>query len=125
MVVFDTSLIVDALKKRKYALRLIESYSEKEQIAITIVTKYEVLRGAPERYFNFTSNLLSRFIILDFGNDAIDATVKLYKQLREKGTLINELDIIIAGIAAVNNQTLITKDKDFLKLGSNGITVLP
>lgn len=38
--------------------------------------------------------------------------------------LINELDIMIAGIAATNNETLITKDKDFLNLESNKIIVL-
>ena len=125
MVVFDTSVMVDASKKRKYALDLIASYLGKEQIAITIITKYEMLRGAPEQDLEFISNMLSRFLILDFGNDAADETVAIYKKLGENGTLIYELDIIIAGIAAANNETLITKDKDFLHLESNSITVLP
>ena len=125
MVVFDTSLMVDASRKRKYALDLIESYSGKEQIATTIITKYEMLRGAPEQYIDFVSELLKRFLVLDFGNDALDETVKVYKNLKEKGKLINELDIMIAGIAEANNETLITKDKDFLNLGSTRIIVLP
>ena len=125
MVIFDTSLMVDASRKRKYALDLIESYSGKEQIATTIITKYEMLRGAPKQYIDLVSNLLERFVILDFGDDALDETVKVYKNLREKGKLINELDIMIAGIAAANNKTLITKDKDFLNLESNKIVVLP
>ncbi len=125
MVVFDTSVMVDASKKRKYTLDLIASYLGKEQIAITIINKYEMLRGAPEQDLEFISNMLSRLIILDFGNDAADETVAIYKKLKEKGALINELDIIIAGIAAANNETLITKDKDFLHLESNSITVLP
>ncbi len=125
MVVFDTSLMVDASRKRKYALDLIESYSGKEQIATTIITKYEMLRGAPEQYIDFVSELLKRFLVLDFGNDALDETVKVYKNLKEKGKLINELDIMIAGIAEANNETLITKDKDFLNLESTKIILLP
>lgn len=125
MVIFDTSLMVDASRKRKYALNLIESYSGKEQIATTIITKYEMLRGAPEQYVDFVSDLLKRFVILDFGNDALDETVKTYKNLKKKGKLINELDIMIGGIAAANNETLITKDKDFLNLESPKIIVLP
>jgi|SRR3989304_4317012 len=125
MVVFDTSLMVDASRKRKYALDLIATYSEKEQIATTIITKYEMLRGAPEQYVNLISDVLKRFVILDFGNDALDETVKVYKDLRRKGKLINELDVMIAGIAAANNETLITRDKDFLNLESNRIIVLP
>ncbi|HLC00118.1 MAG TPA: type II toxin-antitoxin system VapC family toxin, partial [Candidatus Bathyarchaeia archaeon] len=89
MVVFDTSLMVDASRKRKYALDLIATYSEKEQIATTIITKYEMLRGAPEQYVNLISDVLKRFVILDFGNDALDETVKVYKDLRRKGKLIN------------------------------------
>jgi len=125
MVIFDTSLMVDASRKRKYALDLIATYSEKARLATTIITKYEMLRGAPEQYIELVSNLLNRFVILDFGNGALDATVKVYKNLRGKGKLINELDVMIAGIAAANNETLITRDKDFLNFESNKIIVLP
>ncbi len=124
MVVFDTSFMVDASRKKKYALDLIKSYSGKEQIATTIITKYEMLRGAPKQYIDFVSNLLKRFVILDFGDDALDETVKVYKDLKEKGKLINELDVMIAGIAGANNETLITKDRDFLNLESSRIIVL-
>jgi tRNA(fMet)-specific endonuclease VapC len=124
MVILDTSIIIDLSRKQKYALDLIASYQEKEQIATTIITQYEMLRGTPEPYINYITELLNRFIILDFETDALDETVKIYKKLKEKGTLINELDIMIAGIAATNNQTLITKDKDFQNLENNKIIVI-
>ena len=124
MVILDTSLIIDVSRKKKYAIDLIASYQKKEQIATTIITQYEMLRGTPEPYINYITELLNRFIILDFGNDALDETVTIYKQLKEKGTLINELDIMIAGIAAANNQTLITKDNDFQNIESNKIIIL-
>ena len=44
-----------------------------------------MLRGAPEQDLEFISNMLSRFLILDFGSDAADQTVAIYKKLREKG----------------------------------------
>ncbi len=125
MVVLDTSVMVDLTRKKKYALDLIGSYSGKEQIATTIITKYELLRGAPEQYVDFVTDLLKTFIIYDFGDAAVAETVKLYKALKKKGKLVNELDVIIAGIAIANNQTLITKDKDFLNLENNKITILP
>jgi predicted nucleic acid-binding protein len=125
MVIFDTSVIIDASRRKKYAMDLIETYSGKELIATTIITKYEMLRGATKQNIGFISELLQRFIIFDFGEDAVDETIKAYKSLSEKGKMINELDLIIAGIAAANNETLITKDKDFLNFESNKITVLP
>jgi predicted nucleic acid-binding protein len=38
--------------------------------------------------------------------------------------MVNELDILIAGIAAANNETLVTKDKDFLNFENAKIIVL-
>jgi len=125
VVVLDTSLIVDAARKRKYALDLIESFLGKERIATTVVTQYEVLRRATKQSTGFISELLNRFVILDFGEDAVAESDKVYRSLSEKGKMINELDIIIAGIAAASNETLITKDKDFLNPESSKITVLP
>jgi tRNA(fMet)-specific endonuclease VapC len=124
MVILDTSIMIDLSRKQKYAIDLVASYQEKEQIATTIITQYEMLRGTPEPFLPYITNLLNRFIILDFGNDALVEAVKIYRTLKEKGTLINELDIIIAGIAAASDETLITKDTDFLTLKNNKITVL-
>jgi predicted nucleic acid-binding protein len=124
MVIFDTSLIVDASRRKKAALDLIDSYSGKVRIATTVITKYEMLRGATKQDIGFVLELLKKFVIFDFGEDAVGEAVKMYQMLSDKGKLINELDIIIAGIAAANNETLVTKDKDFLNLESNKITVL-
>lgn len=125
MVIFDTSLIVDVARKKKSALDLIESYSGKEQLATTIITKYEMLRGATKQDVGFVTELLKKFIIFDFDEDSVGEVVRAYQRLSEKGKMINELDIIIAGIASANSQTLITKDTDFLNLQSNKIIVLP
>jgi predicted nucleic acid-binding protein len=124
MVILDTSIMIDVSRKQKYALDLISSYQEKEQIATTIITQYEMLRGTPEPYLPYITSLLNRFIILEFDNEALVEAVKIYKRLKEKGALINELDIIIAAIAAANNENLLTKDTDFLTLKSDKITVI-
>ncbi len=125
MVIFDTSLIMDASRRKKTALDLIDSYLGKERIATTIVTKYEMLRGTKTQDAGFVLELFKKFFIFDFDEDAMNETVKAYQKLSAKGRMINELDVIIAGIAAANNETLLTKDKDFLKLESNKIIVLP
>ena len=38
--------------------------------------------------------------------------------------MVNELDLIIAGITLANNETLVTKDKDFLNFENNKIIVV-
>jgi predicted nucleic acid-binding protein len=124
MVVFDSSIIIDVLRKKKFAKDLIESYTEKERIAITVVSKYEILRGTTEKDAALVSGLISQFVIYDFDDSVVKEAVKAHKKLAEKGKMINELDVLIAGIVAANNETLITKDKDFLNFESPKIIVL-
>ena len=124
MVVFDSSLLIDALRKKKDALDLIDYYSEKERVAITIISKYEILRGAKEKNMNLINGLLSRFIIYDFEDSSIMEAVRIYRRLKAKGRLVSELDVLVAGIAATNNETLITRDKDFLNFENERISVV-
>lgn len=70
------------------------------------------------------SGLLSQFVIYDFEDTVVKEAVKAHKKLAEKGKMINEFDVLIAGIVAANNETLITKDKDFLNFESAKIIVL-
>lgn len=124
MVVFDSSILIDVLRKKNFAKDLIESYAEKEQIAITVISKYEILRGTTEKDAALVSGLISQFVIYDLEDSVVKEAVKAYKRLAEKGKMVNELDILIAGIVAANNETLITKDKDFLNFESAKIIVL-
>ena len=124
MVIFDSTIIIDALREKKTAMDLVESYSKKERIAITVISKVEVLRGTTEKNLGFATELLSHFVVYDFEDNSVNEVVKAYKKLKEKGRMVNELDILIVGIAAANNETLITKDKDFLKFESTKIIVL-
>jgi predicted nucleic acid-binding protein len=124
MVIFDSSIIIDVLRKKNYAKDLIESYAEKERIATTVISKYEILRGTTEKDAGLVSGLLNQFVIYDFEDTVVKEAVKAHKRLAEKGKMVNELDVLIAGIVAANNETLITKDKDFLNFESAKIMVL-
>jgi predicted nucleic acid-binding protein len=124
MVVFDSTIIIDALREKKTIMDLVESYSKKERIAITVISKFEILRGTTEKNVSFATELLSHFVVYDFEDNAVNEAVKAYKKLKERGKMVNELDVLIASIAAANNETLITKDKDFLKFESAKIIVL-
>lgn len=124
MVVFDTSIIIDVLRQRKSALELLASYSKKEAIAITAISKYEILRGTKERNLNLVSQLFTQFVIYDFDDSSIEEAAKAYKKLKDKGKMTNELDLLIEGIATANNETLITKDRDFLNFENPRIIIL-
>ena len=124
MVVFDTSIIIDVLRQRKSALNLLASYSKKETIAITAISKYEILRGTKERNLNLVSQLFTQFVVYDFDDSSIEEAAKAYKKLKDKGKMTNELDLLIEGIVTANNETLITKDRDFLNFENPRIIIL-
>ncbi len=124
MVVFDSPIIIDILRGKQAALNLIEAYSNKEQIATTVINKYEILRGTPEKDIGFVSELLNKFIMYEFNDSIIKEAVKAYKKLAKEGKMINEFDVLIVAMTTSNNETLITKDKDFLNFENTKITVL-
>ena len=124
MVVFDSNIIVDILRQKRSALNLIDAYLAKEKLAITIVNEYEVLRGFREKDENVVSELLRQFVVYKLEDSAITEAVKTYKKLAEKGKMVSELDIFIAGIVFANNETLVTRDKDFLNLENPRIIVV-
>ena len=124
MVIFDSSILIDVLRGRKEALEIIESYFGEERIAITVLGKYEILRGAESSEAQFASDLLRQFCVLDFNDSAVAEMVKAYKKLVRKGKMVNELDLLVVGIASANNETLVTKDRDFLNFESKRIRVV-
>ncbi|HMK95068.1 MAG TPA: type II toxin-antitoxin system VapC family toxin [Candidatus Limnocylindrales bacterium] len=124
MVIFDTSLLVDAARKKKEVRNLIESYSKNERIATTVINKYELLRGVPEKEVGLVSEWLSQFVIYEFEETALRETITAYKKLARKGKMVSELDVLIAGITVANDEVLVTRDKDFLNFGDPKIVVL-
>jgi len=124
MVIFDTSLLIDAMKGVKTAIASIESYRDKEDAGITVITKYELLRGVRKMDSTMLALLIDSMDLYELKENGLQRTIEIYKGLEARGKLINELDMLIAGIAEANNQVLVTTDKHFVNIQSNSIIVL-
>ena len=57
-------------------------------------------------------------------NTSAARSAEIFRKLRSSGDLINENDILIAGIALKNNNKFITLDSDFNKIKDEDIDVL-
>ena len=124
MVVLDSNIIIDLIRQKKGALAILEKYSDKGRIATTAINRYEILRGDMHGLEKeLVAELLGKFLIYDLDESAINAAATMYRKLSESGRMINELDLLIAGISAANNEVLITRDRDFSKLGSDSIEI--
>jgi predicted nucleic acid-binding protein len=119
--------LIDALSGDQKAINAIESYKGKENAAITILNKYELLRGRKFSEQQTLGKLMDGLNLYGIGNGEIVTSAEIYRALRTKGKLINEFDILIAGITVANNEKLVTNDKDFKeikKLGYNNFIVI-
>lgn len=118
-MILDTEVIVALLKGEAEANKVLERLSGNgEQAAITILTAYELLRGAyissnPQRNMIEVKELLYNIEILDLTLQACEEASKIYRDLRKTGRLIGEIDILIAAIAKANAETVITRDQHF------------
>ncbi len=119
MAILDTDILVALLKGAPQAVQKVTALEQSgEPLLTTIITAYELLKGAyisqrREENIGKVTDSLSSMQILDLSFNACQEAAKIYKELKEQGTLIGEFDILIAAIARANNQALITRDEHF------------
>lgn len=117
MVCLDTGILIDYLKGDSGIVELVKSFAEKETISTTTITEYELLRHQDKIKRDLANEFLSSIKIYYFDREAAQESSRIYYNLRSKGTLINENDILIAGISFANKELLITRDNDFNAVG--------
>ena len=124
MVCIDTSIIIGILRGYLEVKTLLASYSEGGMIATTSITEYELLRHGDMVKKNEAGKILDRLIIYPFDRKAASEAAKIFAELKSKGTMTNENDILIAATAFSNNEMLITKDSDFKRMSSDKIVIV-
>ena len=111
MILLDTDVVIEMLRKRRY-----------EAGAISIITLIEVLRGLRAEKREKVKELLEEsFDVLNINNQVIETYCSIYRNLKEKGVLVPDADILIAATAISNNMALKTSDKHFKELKEFGL----
>lgn len=91
------------------------------KINISIITYYEILSGLKHRdaQKQLTSflNFVSYNEVLPLTTSSTTIAADIYANLRNKGTPVDDIDILIAGIAIANNLIIVTNNvKHFEKI---------
>jgi predicted nucleic acid-binding protein len=102
--VFDTCILVDYLRGIEAARAVIDACEERP--AISIVTRIELLVGAPESAERATHALLTRFILLPLDDTTANRTILIRRDRRLKLP-----DAIILATAEISGRLLITRDE--------------
>ena len=107
------------LKRKTEAIERVRGLEESgESLSTTIITAYELLKGAsisskPEENLAKVQDSISSLRVLELSLIACGEAARIYKQLKEKGKLIGEFDVLIAAIAFSYDEQLVTRDEHF------------
>ena len=92
------------------------SGNEKDQIALTIINVYEVLKGFRWRKNSKKEILFTNFLetvsVFKIDNDVIKLAADIYAELRGNGKTIGDADILIAAIIIKNNGKFVTNNTE-------------
>jgi tRNA(fMet)-specific endonuclease VapC len=94
--------------------KVAESLKIGEQIALTSINVYETLKGL--RYRNNQNKeiqfkkFLTKIIVYSLDDNAVSEAANIYAELRKRGNIIGDADILIAAIVKNNSGTLISNN---------------
>lgn len=118
----DTNIIIAFMKNsEKLKIKLQEAIFYGKEIFINGISYYEIKRGllaanAPKQLKVF-DEICKRFRILFLDNQKIfDKAAEIYSDLKQRGELIQDANILIAAISLTQNLTLVSDDSDFLRI---------
>ena len=110
----DTNII-------SYYLKGIENLKEKiasniDSLSISIISYYEIVSGLQSIDANNRITEFEKFCelidIINLDKPSILASCKIYAFLEKSGQLIDDIDILIAGIALSNNLVMVTDNAE-------------
>jgi predicted nucleic acid-binding protein len=123
MIVIDTNIVIEYLKGNERIIKTVNEYSKNSDIGITYISEYELLKYS-DKTNKLLEELTKNITVLYPDKTSASRSAEIFRRLRSAGNLINENDILIAGIALGNNNKFITLDSDFNKINDMNISVL-
>lgn len=116
----DTDILSLFFRNNQNAVSNFKIYlKEHEKINLTIITYYEIISGLKHRdalkQLDLFLEFASQNSILPLTEKSATISSDLYARLRKTGQMLDDIDILIAGVAIANNLTLITRNKNHFK----------
>ena len=119
MVFLDSDVLINFLRKDPKTINLFERLrSEEEDLSITSVNSFELLKGVSKSSNMDRSKVmefLSSFEIYNFEFESSKEAALIFEDLKSKGEMIELPDIMIASIVIANNGKIITGNINHFK----------
>lgn len=112
----DTDILSMFFRGNQAVVSCFELYlNEHRQINLSIVTYYEILSGLKHRDAQKQLTLFLEFaaqnIILPLTEESVTFSANIYATLRRDGTPVDDIDLLIAGVALANDLVLVTHNQ--------------
>lgn len=123
MYLVDSSVLIDFLKNKEYAIQLLKGLKPYERGTSTICIG-EILEGLSlKKEKDKFTKLVSLITIYNVDLKTAVKFAEIRKELRKTGNLIDNFDLLIAATCLANDLTLITNNlKHFERIG--GLKIL-
>jgi tRNA(fMet)-specific endonuclease VapC len=124
MTLIDTSVIIDFIAGDKKVVSLLQNLASTEKIKTSSITEYELLKHKGKLKRRLAEDFLSEMTILSFDDEAAREAALLFEELQDAGRMINENDLLIAGISLAQGEVLLTRDKKLAGVGKDNIRLV-
>lgn len=116
MYCLDTNIIVDIFYGDAKLKEKLEKLNIVNEIYITPITLCELYKGAylffnVEEGINEIEEFVSSFQLLEFNQDSCKEYGKIFADLKRKGKIVEDSDIMIASVTKINGLVLVTRNK--------------
>jgi tRNA(fMet)-specific endonuclease VapC len=118
LICLDTSVLIDYFRKVKkeksFFFALTSQYSS---FAVSVITEFEIQIGSNESQKGFWDDFFRQVLVLPYDRRANDEAVRIFKDLKSTGNLIDMPDLLIGATAKAHNMKLATlNEKDFERI---------
>ncbi|MEI7824984.1 MAG: type II toxin-antitoxin system VapC family toxin [Chlorobiaceae bacterium] len=115
-VLIDTDILSYYLKGDQIVVGNFEKYLQQyDLIEISLITYYEIVGGllakSALKQLNVFEDFVAENIVVPMTDKSAKISAELYSLLRRTGKIIDDIDLLIAGIAIENDMTLVTNNE--------------
>jgi predicted nucleic acid-binding protein len=105
---FDSGIPILHLRNQSGYSTMTDRLAEEADVYVSVMTRFEVVRGMRERERESTFNLLNSFEALDVTSEIADQAGELIRSWRKRGVTLGDADAIIAATALQHGLVLVT-----------------
>jgi tRNA(fMet)-specific endonuclease VapC len=115
-VLIDTDILSYYFKGNPIVIKRFESYLDFfDSIEISLITYYEISSGLLAKNATNQLQIFERFVdenkVIPLTEKSSKISAELYATLRQSGNIVDDIDLLIAGVAIENELVLVTNNE--------------